>query len=78
MASTGQPLQLVKATRGSEEKRCFSHDDWPLAWRIRAYMYFLLLVRVVCSFKTQVAEVYPPAAPYLQHCCTQQNPRALR
>lgn len=57
------------------EPICFSHDDWPLAWRIRSYMYFLLLV---CSFRTRVAEVYPPAAPCPPHCCTQQSPRALR
>ena len=54
------------------EPICFSHDDWPLAWRIRSYMYFLLLV---CSFR---AEVYPPAAPCPPHCCTQQSLRALR
>jgi len=57
------------------EPICFGHDDWPLAWRIRSYMYFVFLV---CSFRTQVAEVCPPAAPCPPHCCTQRSLRALR
>jgi hypothetical protein len=57
------------------EPICFGHDDWSLAWRNRSYVYFVFLVG---SFRTQVAVVYPPAAPCQPHCCTQQSPRALR